>query len=110
MATTSDPKKQSIVTISAPLAPHPPALRIEAGQEAETGNGVRAGGLSALHLPLHPPRLRLLLPRQALGPGGERTGVGAQIYGMSLPPPGVIGASLPPTQPFHSKKQGSEAV
>lgn len=34
-------------------------------------HGVRAGDLPALHLPLHPARLRLLLPRQAQGPGGD---------------------------------------
>lgn len=33
--------------------------------------GVRAGHLPALHLLLHPARLRLLLPRQAQGPGGD---------------------------------------
>jgi len=39
-----------------------------------------------------------------------RTGVGAQIYGTPLPPPGVVGVSSPQPEPFHTKKQGPEAV
>uniref|UniRef100_A0A804M528 Transmembrane protein n=1 Tax=Zea mays TaxID=4577 RepID=A0A804M528_MAIZE len=34
-----------------------------------------------------------------------QTGVGAQIYSTPLPPPSVVGASSPPPQPFHSKKE-----
>lgn len=40
-------------------------------QEGGGGDGVRAGDLAALHLLLHPARLRLLLPRQAQGPRGD---------------------------------------
>ncbi|CAD6214854.1 unnamed protein product [Miscanthus lutarioriparius] len=39
-----------------------------------------------------------------------RTGVGAQIYGTPLPPPGDVGVSSPQPEPFHTKKQGPEAV
>ncbi|PWZ24131.1 hypothetical protein Zm00014a_039260 [Zea mays] len=39
-----------------------------------------------------------------------RTGVGAQVYGTPLPPPGVVGVSSPPPEPIHAKKQGPEAV
>ncbi|KAL6893972.1 hypothetical protein ACP4OV_008070 [Aristida adscensionis] len=39
-----------------------------------------------------------------------RAGVGAQIYGTPLPPPGVAGVSSPGPEPFPMKKEGPENV
>ncbi|OEL15403.1 hypothetical protein BAE44_0023573 [Dichanthelium oligosanthes] len=39
-----------------------------------------------------------------------REGVGAQIYGTPLPPPGVAGDSSPAPELFHMKKEGPENV
>ena len=39
-----------------------------------------------------------------------RAGVGAQIYGTPLPPPGVVGGASPAHEPFAMKKEGAENV